>query len=189
MSDDGAYDDLDMNGIDPVWYGVVVRRSWQDEIRRLDPLLRVLWDPLLHEIAVVYKNPSMLTDYAYGKLVGWALLIRFPPDMDISGIVENMTAMQDRNRYASPEAAVDASEREAVDLEKRRREALVQRDGEMFDEIETNALGSQSLWKDDAKNTELRKDRGTVHGRIRGRVLVPARLIGQPIKVPVGGDA
>lgn len=187
MNELGAYDDLDMHGLDPVWYALAAPRSWQDEIRKLDPALRVLWDPRLAMWAVIFQNPAMLTDFANGSMVGWALIVRFPHDMDIDGILANMGAMQDRNKYATPEQAVEASERQAEDIEKKRREDLVERDGQMFDEIEQNALGSQSLWKDEAKLLHDRRDRGTVHGKIRGRVLVPARLIGQPIKV--GGTA
>lgn len=186
MSFSDEYDDLDMDGIDPVWTSIVVRRSWQDEIRKLDPALRVLWDPMLREIAVVYRNPSMLTDFADGVLVGWALLIRFPADMQIDGIIANMQAMEDRNKYASAEAAVEASERKAEELEVKRKAALVERDGELFDEVERNLMTTRSMIRDDMRADERRRDsRHRAHAR--GRVLVPARLIGQPIKV--GGSA
>lgn len=178
----GSYDDLDMHGIDPRWYEVVVRREWQDEIRKLDPALRILWDQRCHQWAIVFKNESMLTDYCTGQLVGWALVIRFPPDMDVDGMLANMSAMADRNAYATPEQAIDAAEKKAEALEEKRRADLVERDGEMFEEVDKNidVLGRDLFRK------ESRQKDNQFRAHAHGKLLVPVHLAAPSV---VGGSA
>lgn len=82
----GAYDDLDMHGIDPCWYSSVPVAE-QRRFIAARPHFRIVQNPQTQDFVVVVRDPAVNQELGDGWLQGWSIAFNFPGRCDAEQIL------------------------------------------------------------------------------------------------------
>lgn len=112
MSEIGAYDGIDMAGINPAWYEGHVPAEVQREFVAYDRNLRVIWTPKYEGFRVIEKIPGQHERWADGYLDGWACRwLRKPPlDKILEGTLAEVRFMDKYRKFVSKKEADKATD-------------------------------------------------------------------------------
>jgi len=177
VNDIGAYDDLDMRGLDPAWYERVPRHV-QDALKHLGEDLRILWRNETGSWAVVERNPGYVISFEGGYLRDWGVVIW---DWDVplgdgSGIAANIAAMIRAADYRDAEAVADHVDK-VVDETRAKR--LAQSDTDLYDFIDDEypkgVLQETAICRDYERGNEADGDfaDSVRKAHAKGRLFVP----------------
>lgn len=82
----GAYEDLDMRGIDPRWYSSVPVDQ-QTRFVAAQPAFRIVHNPQTGDFVVVVRDPPVSQEFGDGWLRGWSIAFNFPGRCDAEQIL------------------------------------------------------------------------------------------------------
>ena len=173
----GAYDDIDMRGIEPSLYEPVPRHV-QDALRHFEEDLRIVKRNETGRHAVLVRARGTVTHFDDVHLRGWAVLIWDwqHPLGDGSGIAANVRGLIRRLEYHSDEECEKDVERRIADYEA---EQSAQQDRDLADFVDDmfprGLLQDRALQRDvdaaDMRDADL--GHRARKANERGRLLIP----------------
>lgn len=97
MNEVGAYDDIDMNGLDRAWYESYVPAEAQRRLVDAFPDLRLIWNAELRLFQTVYRQPNWTQPYYGGccVMVGWAIIPgNYEPPLSMDSVIGQLRARE-----------------------------------------------------------------------------------------------
>lgn len=97
MNEIGAYDGIDMAGLDPAWYESVVPVEAQKSLIAAFPELRLLWNNVIKEFQIVHRQPGWREAYYGGccLMVGWSIIPgNYPPPLSADAVIGQLRARE-----------------------------------------------------------------------------------------------
>lgn len=97
MNEVGDYEDIDMHGLDPVWYESVVPVGAQRSLIAAFPELRLIWNQPRSVFQIVHRQPGWREAYYGGccLMVGWSIIPGdYEPPLSMDSVLGQLHARE-----------------------------------------------------------------------------------------------